>query len=119
MRAAVAGSASTQRTRVVIVGAGPAGLTIANILRAASVGCVLLEIDTGRPSVSYTDPETGERRRIDCDVIAGCDGARGVTRDCLPPEHAGVARHDYGDGRTRGRVRRPLWGRGIPRFESR
>lgn len=190
-------SSSTQRTRVVVVGAGPAGLTIANILRAASVGCVLLEIesrefieqrpragfieewavralerrglaarllehaqahsecefrfagerhrfrygelsghrhfaypqqllvtdlvrayaddaggdvrfgvrdvelhaiDTDRPSVSYTDPETGERRRIDCDVIAGCDGARGVTRDCLPPEHAGVARHDYGVG---------------------
>jgi p-hydroxybenzoate 3-monooxygenase len=190
-------SASVQRVRVVIVGAGPAGLTVANILRAASVDCVVLEtesrkfieqrpragfieewavralerrgladrllehaqthsecefrfagerhrfryselsghhhfvypqpllvtdlvrkyaddaggdirfgvrdvelhaIDTERPSVSYTDPETGERRRIDCDVIAGCDGARGVTRACLPPEHTTVARHDYGVG---------------------
>jgi p-hydroxybenzoate 3-monooxygenase len=186
-----------QRVRVVIVGAGPAGLTVANILRAASVDCVVLEtesrefieqrpragfieewavralerrgladrllehaqahsecefrfagerhrfryselsghrhfvypqpllvtdlvrkyaddsggdirfgvrdvelhaIDTEQPSVSYTDPETGERRRIDCDVIAGCDGARGVTRACLPPERITVARHDYGIG---------------------
>ncbi|MGW7368016.1 4-hydroxybenzoate 3-monooxygenase [Streptomyces sp. NPDC054841] len=186
-----------QRTRVVVVGAGPAGLTVANILRAESVDCVLLEtesrdfieqrpragfieewavralerrgladrllehaqthsefevrfmgerhrfgyaeltgrrhfvypqpllvkdlvrayaddaggdvrfgvrdvelhaIDTERPSVSYTDPESGERVSIDCDVVAGCDGARGVTRTCLPPQHATLARHDYGVG---------------------
>ncbi|MEU3922999.1 4-hydroxybenzoate 3-monooxygenase [Streptomyces sp. NPDC029004] len=190
-------SASLQRTRVVVVGAGPAGLTVANILRAASVDCVLLEtesrefieqrpragfieewavralerrgladrlleqaqahgecefrfagrrhrfrygelsghrhfvypqqllvtdlvrsyadeaggdirfgvrdvelhaIDSDRPSVTYTDPDTGERLRIDCDVVAGCDGARGVTRGCVPPERATVARHDYGIG---------------------
>ncbi len=194
-------SSPAQRTRVVVVGAGPAGLTVANILRAASVDCVLLEtesrqfieqrpragfieewavralerrgladrllqhaqthsefefrfqggchrfdygelsgrhhfvypqpllvtdllrhyaddgdgdaggdvrfgvrdvelhaVDTDRPSVSYTDPETGDRRRIDCEVIAGCDGARGVTRTCMPPEHTTVARHDYGIG---------------------
>ncbi|MFH8565803.1 4-hydroxybenzoate 3-monooxygenase [Streptomyces sp. NPDC017988] len=182
---------------VVIVGAGPAGLTVANILRAASVECVVLEtesrdfieqrpragfleewavralerrgladrllaraqahsecefrgagrrhrfrygelsghrhfvypqpllvtdlvrayadeaggdirfgvrdvalhgIDTDRPSVAYTDPATGERVRIDCDAVAGCDGARGVTRACLPAEHVTVARRDYGIG---------------------
>ncbi|MEU9981182.1 4-hydroxybenzoate 3-monooxygenase [Streptomyces sp. NPDC050856] len=186
-----------RRTRVVIVGAGPAGLTLANVLRAASVDCVLLEtrsrqyieerpragfleewavraldrrglagrllraaqthgefefrraggrsrfrygelsghrhfvypqpllvtdllrayadgaggdvrfgvrdvelhsVDTDRPSVSYTDPRTGERRRVECEVIAGCDGARGVTRSYLPPEHTTLARHDYGIG---------------------
>ncbi|MFD9189696.1 4-hydroxybenzoate 3-monooxygenase [Streptomyces phaeochromogenes] len=186
-----------QRTRVVIVGAGPAGLTLANILRAASVDCVVLEnesrdfieqrpragfleewavralegrgladrllentvahtecefrfagerhrfpyadvsghrhyvypqpllvtdlvreyadvrggdvrfgvrdvepagIDTDRPSVAYTDPETGERVRLDCEFIAGCDGARGVTRDRMPAEHVTVARHDFGVG---------------------
>ncbi|MEN8654746.1 4-hydroxybenzoate 3-monooxygenase [Streptomyces sp. 21So2-11] len=186
-----------QRTRVVVIGAGPAGLTVANILRAASVDCVVLEtesresieqrpragfieewavralaergladrllahapthtecefrfegerhrfpyaelsghrhfvypqpllvtdlvrayadesagdirfgvrdvqlhgIDTENPAVSYTDPATGERRRIDCDVVAGCDGARGVTRGCLPPERTTVARHDFGIG---------------------
>jgi len=188
---------SAQRVPVVIVGAGPAGLTLANVLLDADVGCVVLEaesrefietrpragfieewavralerhglagrllerapthsecefriggerhrfpytgisghhhftypqpllvtdlvreyadakggdirfgvrevephdIDTERPWVSYTDPETGERRRIDCDVLAGCDGARGVTRASLPPERAHVARLDYGVG---------------------
>ncbi|MFI1203712.1 4-hydroxybenzoate 3-monooxygenase [Streptomyces sp. NPDC020883] len=33
------------RTSVVIVGAGPAGLTVANLLRAAGVGCVVLEAE--------------------------------------------------------------------------
>lgn len=37
-------------------------------------------LDTDRPSVSYTDPGTGERTHIECDAVAGCDGARGVTR---------------------------------------
>ena len=41
--APVPAPAHAQRTRVVIVGAGPAGLTLANILRAASVDCVVLE----------------------------------------------------------------------------
>ena len=40
---APASSAHPQRARVVVVGAGPAGLTPANILRAASVDCVVLE----------------------------------------------------------------------------
>ncbi|WP_340383706.1 4-hydroxybenzoate 3-monooxygenase [Streptomyces sp. SS7] len=39
-------SPSFQRTRVVIVGAGPAGLTVGNILRAASVDCVVLETES-------------------------------------------------------------------------
>ncbi|MGW0905275.1 4-hydroxybenzoate 3-monooxygenase [Streptomyces sp. NPDC002853] len=190
-------SAPRRRARIVVVGAGPAGLTVANILRAASVDCVVLEtesrefieqrpragfieewavraleqrgladrllsqaqthgecefrwagerhrfaygelsghrhfvypqpllvtdlvgayadraggdirfgvrdvvlhgIDTDRPSVSYTDPETGERTRIECDAIAGCDGARGVTRTYAAAEKATVARHDYGIG---------------------
>ncbi|MEV0225844.1 4-hydroxybenzoate 3-monooxygenase [Streptomyces sp. NPDC050704] len=196
--AATAGSAaSPQRTRVVIVGAGPAGLTVANILRGASVDCVVLEtesrefieqrpragfleewavralegrgladrllanagvhtecefrlagerhrfpyadvsghrhyvypqpllvtdlvreyadvrggdirfgvrdvepdgIDTDRPWVTYTDARTGERVRVDCEFIAGCDGARGVTHTRMPPEHVTVARHDLGVG---------------------
>lgn len=33
----------SQRTQVVIVGAGPAGLVLGNVLRAADVGCVILE----------------------------------------------------------------------------
>ncbi|MFE6281504.1 4-hydroxybenzoate 3-monooxygenase [Streptomyces sp. NPDC057877] len=190
-------SPSPHRLPVVIVGAGPAGLTLGNLLRAASVDCVVLEtesresierrpragvleewavrglerhgladnllaraerhtacefrfdgeryrfpyhqltgrhhfvypqpllvtdlvreyadvrggdirfgvrdvhphdLDTDRPSVSYTSPETGERQVLHCEFVAGCDGARGVTRAALPPERARVARHDYGIG---------------------
>ncbi|MFF1321594.1 4-hydroxybenzoate 3-monooxygenase [Streptomyces chartreusis] len=39
-------SSPAQRFPVVVVGAGPAGLTIGNILRAASVDCLVLEIET-------------------------------------------------------------------------
>ncbi|MGW0583227.1 FAD-dependent monooxygenase, partial [Streptomyces sp. NPDC002920] len=188
---------SPHRTPVVIVGAGPAGLTVGNILRAASVDCVVLEtesrasieqrpragvieewavqglrqrglaenllaraqrhtacefrfggeqyrfsygdltgrhhwvypqpllvtdlvreyvdvrggdarfsvrdvelheLNTGYPSVSYVCPETGERRLLSCDFVVGADGARGVSRAAPPPEHARIARHDYGIG---------------------
>ncbi|MGW7257957.1 4-hydroxybenzoate 3-monooxygenase [Streptomyces sp. NPDC054834] len=190
-------SPSAERRPVVIVGAGPAGLTVGNTLRAAAVDCVVLEtesrefietrpragiveewavrelarrglagnlparaqahsrcefrfdgeryrfsytdltghhhyvypqpllvtdlvreyadvrggdirfgvrdvrlhdLDTGRPSVSYLCPETDRRRVIHCEFVAGCDGARGVTRDALPSGRARIARHDYGIG---------------------
>lgn len=183
------------RTGVVIVGAGPAGLTVANLLRAAGVDCVVLEaesrefieqrpragfmeewavralarhgladrlleragtqgefefrfegerhtvrtaelsgrrhfvypqpllvtdllasyadvaggdvrfgvrevrlhgIDSARPAVSYTDPATGDRHHLACDFIAGCDGARGVTRAAIPADRAVLTRHDHG-----------------------
>ncbi|MPY59761.1 4-hydroxybenzoate 3-monooxygenase [Streptomyces spongiae] len=182
---------------VVIVGAGPAGLTVANLLRAASVDCVVLEtesrefieqrpragfleewavralerhgladrivqgapthtefefrfegerqrfpyteitghhhyvypqpllvtdlvreyadvrggdirfgvrdvelhdIDSDQPSVSYSAPESGERRLLRCEFVAGCDGARGVTRTAMPDASTTVARHDHGVG---------------------
>nr|WP_314219564.1 4-hydroxybenzoate 3-monooxygenase [Streptomyces sp. DSM 40713] len=188
---------SPHHTPVVVLGAGPAGLTVGNILRAASVDCVVLEtqsrefierrpragvleeravhglrqrglaqnllaraqqhsacefrfggeryrfpyteltghhhwvypqpllvtdlvheyvhvrggdarfsvcdvelhdLDTGRPSVSYTCPETAERRVLNCDFVVGADGARGVSRAALMPERARIARHDYGIG---------------------
>ena len=190
-------SVAAQRSPVVVIGAGPAGLTVGNILRAASVDCVVLEIetrefieqrpragvleewavrgleerglavnlleraqrhaecefrfggeryrfeyaeltghhhwiypqqllvtdlvreyadvrggdirfgvrdvelhdlDTDRPAVSYTDPESGERMLIHCDFVAGCDGARGATRAVLTPDRAHVSRYDYGIG---------------------
>ncbi|MET9133206.1 4-hydroxybenzoate 3-monooxygenase [Streptomyces antibioticus] len=190
-------SPSSERHPVVIVGAGPAGLAVGNVLRAASVGCVVLEaesravverrpragvveewavraleqrglaegllaraqrhsacefrfagerhrleygeltgrhhwvypqpllvtdlvreyvdvrggdarfevrdvevrgVETDRPSVSYTCPDTGERRVLHCDFVVGADGARGVSRAAVPPGRARIARHDYGIG---------------------
>ncbi|GAA2765540.1 4-hydroxybenzoate 3-monooxygenase [Streptomyces paradoxus] len=192
-----ADSGAPQRFPVVVVGAGPAGLTVGNILRAGSVDCLVLEtetrdfieqrpragvieewavrglekrglarnlldraelhtacefrfdgerfrfpygeltgghhfvypqpllvtdlvreyadvrggqirfgvrdvrihdVDTERPWVSYTCPETGECQVVHCDFVAGCDGARGVSRASLPPERVRIARHDYGIG---------------------
>lgn len=55
-------------------------------------------LDSGRPSVSYVCPDSGERRVVTADFVAGCDGARGVTRASLPPGRARLARHDYGVG---------------------
>ncbi|WP_432196099.1 4-hydroxybenzoate 3-monooxygenase [Streptomyces sp. bgisy027] len=190
-------SSPAQRFPVVVVGAGPAGLTIGSILRAASVDCLVLEIetrefieqrpragvleegavcglqrrgladnllaraqrhtecefrfdgeryrlgyaeltgvhhwvypqqllvtdlvreyadvrggairfgvrdvelhdlDTDHPSVSYICPDTGQRQVVHCDFVAGCDGARGVTRAALPAGRAHIARSDYGIG---------------------
>lgn len=183
------------RTSVAIVGAGPAGLTLANLLRAAGVDCVVLEaesrefieqrpragfieewavraldrhgladrlleraesqarfefrfdgerhtvrtaelsgrrhfvypqpllvtdlaaayvdaaagdarfgvrdvrlhdLEADRPAVTYTDPVTGARHRIECDFVAGCDGARGVTRSAIPADRVVLTRHDHG-----------------------
>ncbi|XVV33983.1 4-hydroxybenzoate 3-monooxygenase [Streptomyces sp. CA-100214] len=58
----------------------------------------LHEPESDRPSVSYTCPDSGERLRVQADFVAGCDGARGVTRASLPPERSRLARHDYGVG---------------------
>ncbi|BCL19041.1 4-hydroxybenzoate 3-monooxygenase [Streptomyces tuirus] len=56
------------------------------------------DVDGDRPSVSYTCPETGQLQFVHCDFVAGCDGARGVSRASLPAERVRIARHDYGIG---------------------
>ncbi|MGA5798105.1 4-hydroxybenzoate 3-monooxygenase [Streptomyces cellulosae] len=53
--------------------------------------------DGDRPSVSYVCPESGRREVVVCEFVAGCDGARGVTRTAVAGR-ARVARHDYGIG---------------------
>lgn len=58
----------------------------------------LHDLDGESPSVSYVCPETGRREVVACDFVAGCDGARGVSRAALPPGRARIARHDYGIG---------------------
>ncbi|GGW11519.1 4-hydroxybenzoate 3-monooxygenase [Streptomyces capoamus] len=57
----------------------------------------LHDLDSDRPAVSYTDPDTGERLLVHCDFVAGCDGARGASRAALPPRTR-ISRHDYGIG---------------------
>jgi p-hydroxybenzoate 3-monooxygenase len=55
-------------------------------------------LESARPSVTYTDPVTGERQLIDCDFVAGCDGARGVSRAYVTENGGTFAGHDYGVG---------------------
>ena len=182
------------RTAVAVVGAGPAGLTVANLLRRAGIDCVLLERESRefverRPRAGFieewavrgleerglgdklvaTAPRheafefrfggkrhtfrygdvTGQRHfvypqqllvtdllelycdhggraffevsdvrlhdlgtdtpavtfrtadgehRLDCDFVAGCDGARGVCQRYFPAESTVKAHHDYGIG---------------------
>jgi p-hydroxybenzoate 3-monooxygenase len=41
------------------------------------------DFETDRPWVSFS--ARGEKRRLDCDFIAGCDGFHGVSRKTMPP----------------------------------
>lgn len=50
-------------------------------------------IGSDRPSVTFTDAG-GAPQRLDCDVIAGCDGSHGVTRRAVSDCLHGYA-HDY------------------------
>jgi len=43
-----------------------------------------LDVTGGRPRLSYL--EAGERRELECDFIAGCDGFHGVSRQAIPGE---------------------------------
>lgn len=52
------------------------------------------DIDTERPWVSFTDAD-GMARRIDADVIAGCDGFHGPSREAIPEHAQRVWRRDY------------------------
>lgn len=40
------------------------------------------DVSSGTPHVSFASD--GERRRLDCEFIAGCDGFRGVSRESIP-----------------------------------
>ena len=52
----------------------------ATVYEAADVA--IHDIDTPHPSVSYS--KDGVTHRIDCDLIAGCDGYHGVSRRSVP-----------------------------------
>jgi p-hydroxybenzoate 3-monooxygenase len=46
----------------------------------------LHDVETDRPYVTYVDA-TGRPQRLDADVIAGCDGSFGPSRNAVPAEH--------------------------------
>jgi p-hydroxybenzoate 3-monooxygenase len=53
----------------------------------------LHDFDGASPWVSYA--HHGERRRLDCDFIAGCDGYHGVTRRSVPSSAISVYERTY------------------------
>jgi p-hydroxybenzoate 3-monooxygenase len=48
-------------------------------------GTAIHDVETDRPKVSFTD-SGGVARVLECDVVAGCDGFHGVSRQTIP-EH--------------------------------
>ena len=46
-------------------------------------GTTVSGLENDRPVLSYTDSQ-GERHRVSCDVIAGCDGFHGICRPSIP-----------------------------------
>jgi p-hydroxybenzoate 3-monooxygenase len=52
------------------------------------------DLDTGAPRVTYTDAD-GRPGELVCDVVAGCDGFHGVTRDAIPAGALRVYEHAY------------------------
>ena len=55
----------------------------------------LHDLTSDSPAVTFR--ADGGAHQIDCDFVAGCDGARGVSATYLP-ESAVRAHHDYGIG---------------------
>ena len=51
--------------------------------------------DGGRPVVSYTD-QAGVAHEIECDLVAGCDGDRGVSAASIPAGLVTTHEYDYG-----------------------
>ncbi|WP_200797354.1 4-hydroxybenzoate 3-monooxygenase [Streptoalloteichus hindustanus] len=65
-------------------------------LRFQAEGVRLHDLDTERPSVTYTDAATGRAARIDCDFVAGCDGFHGVSRASVPAGALTEYSHHHG-----------------------
>ncbi len=55
---------------------------------------VLAGLDTDGPSVSFRD-ERGEQVTIDCDLIAGCDGSFGPSRESVPESKRRIWERSY------------------------
>jgi len=53
----------------------------------------LHDLDTDRPGVTFK--QDGTAQRIECDIVAGCDGFRGVSRGTIPPGVLTEYQRDY------------------------
>jgi p-hydroxybenzoate 3-monooxygenase len=51
-------------------------------LRFGITDTTVEDVDGDRPTVGFT--EAGERKRLDCDFVVGCDGSRSYTRRQIP-----------------------------------
>ncbi|MCZ4587590.1 4-hydroxybenzoate 3-monooxygenase [Rhodococcus opacus] len=54
----------------------------------------LHDLTTDRPRITYTNAE-GRAEEIECDVVAGCDGFHGVSRQSIPANHLNIYDHVY------------------------
>lgn len=54
----------------------------------------LVDLETERPSVTYT--RRGERHRLECDFVAGCDGSHGVSRPYIPDQRTFEREYPFG-----------------------
>src|SRR3954453_4622392 len=52
------------------------------------------DIDRDAPFITYTDKE-GKAERLDCDVIAGCDGFHGICRAAIGADRLAIAEREY------------------------
>ncbi len=52
------------------------------------------DIESERPRVTFTDVD-GAEQTIDCDVVAGCDGSQGYSRDSVPADVRQVWERSY------------------------
>ncbi|MFC8125598.1 4-hydroxybenzoate 3-monooxygenase [Streptomyces sp. NPDC057302] len=64
-------------------------------LRFEAQDVALHDIDTGRPLVSYRDAN-GVTQDVSCDVVAGGDGYRGVSRTAIPDDVLTCSTHEFG-----------------------
>ena len=52
------------------------------------------DLETDRPAVTFLDAD-GNPQRIECDLIAGCDGFHGVSRPAIPQASSRTWERDY------------------------
>ncbi|HEY5987530.1 MAG TPA: 4-hydroxybenzoate 3-monooxygenase [Streptosporangiaceae bacterium] len=57
-------------------------------------GTEVAGLDSGRPVLAYAAAD-GRRHEVTCDVIAGCDGFHGISRQAIPPRLLTVTEREY------------------------